>query len=465
MSTRRNVILGASALVGGTAAALAGRRLWLDRDPAAPAAIDPSGRTLWSNWSGLEHSYPAARLAPANEAELAEALARAAGPVRAVGAGHSFTGLVTTDATLLSLDRMSGLIGHDPARLQATVHAGTRLSSLGALLEGIGQEMTNLPDINKQSLAGAIATGTHGSGHSMPALHGNVIGLRLVTPSGEVIDCDANRNADVFQAARVGLGAFGVISAVTLQNSKLTRLRKRAELVDTEAVLESWTDLVAKHRNLDFQMIPFTGKGLLTTYDETTEPVHPRPPDRDTEGVLKLKQLRDLFEFTPGLRREMAQRVMSDIPPEVSVDAGWKLLSNERTVRFKEMEYQVPVEAQVKALREVLHRIETNRDDVFFPIEVRTVAADDAWLSPFYQRDCGPIAIHAYYKDDHDFFFGLAEPVLRAAGGRPHWGKLHSLRAPDLARLYPRWEDAQAVRRKLDPQGKMLNPYLRGIFG
>ena len=463
MSTRRNILLGGAGVLALGAGGLAGRRWWLDREPAAPPAIDAQGRALWSNWSGLEHAYPARRAAPTDEAELANLLPAAATPIRPVGSGHSFTALVPTEGTLLSLDRLSGLVRHDATT--ATVRAGTRLSALGPLLAGIGQEMPNLPDINKQTLAGGLATGTHGTGKGFKALHGEVTALRLVLPDGSVAECSRDQRPELFHAVRVGLGAFGVLTEVTLQNRPLTRVRKVVTLVDTEQMLRDWPALAEKHRNAEFLVLPFTGKSALITHDVTDEPVRPRGPDQDASTLMDLKRLRDLFEFTPALRRRAAQAAMADIPPEVAVDEGWKLLSNERPVRFKEMEYHLPIAEQVGALREIIARIERDAPGVFFPIEARIIAPDDAWLSPFHERESGSIAVHAFYKEDHDWMYRLVEPVLREAGGRPHWGKLHSLGAAELRGLYSRFDEANAVRRAVDPQGRMVNPFLQRIFG
>ena len=464
MSTRRTVLLGGVGLLALGAGGLVGRRMWLDREPAPPPATDAQGRVVWSNWSGLEHAYPARRLAPADEAELAAALPAAPAPIRPVGAGHSFTALVPTEGTLLALDRLAGIVSHDAAASTATVRAGTRLSALGPALAALGQEMINLPDINKQTLAGAIATGTHGTGKGVTAIHGAVTALRLVTPAGEVIACSRDERPELFHAVRVGLGAFGVISEVTLQNRPLTRVRKEVRLVDTEQLLGDWPGLAARHRNAEFLVLPFTGKSALITHDETDEPLRPRGPDADSDTLMQLKLLRDLFEFTPGTRTALAGKLLEDIPPEVAVDEGWKLLSNERPVRFKEMEYHLPIDRQVEVLREVIARIEREATDVFFPIEARIIAADDAWLSPFHGRESGSIAVHAYYKEAHDWMARLAEPVFREAGGRPHWGKLHSLGAAELAQLYPMFGEAMAVRRTIDPEGRMLNPFLRKLF-
>ena len=179
---------------------------------------------------------------------------------------------------------------------------------------------------------------------------------------------------------------------------------------------------------------------------------------------MGLKRLRDLFGFSNGLRRRMAHAAMADLPPEEAVDEGWKLLSNERPVRFNEIEYHFPLETQLDALREANAAIEEHRADVFFPIEVRVIEADDAWLSPFNGRVSGSVAVHAYYRDDYRFFFDLIEPIFRRHGGRPHWGKLNTLQAPDFAALYPQWGAAMSVRRELDPEGRFLNDYLKTVL-
>jgi len=463
MIARRKVLLGGAGALALGAGSCAGRRWWLDREPPALPATDAKGHAIWSNWSGLEHAYPAARAAPASEAELAALLPSATAPIRPVGAGHSFTALVPTEGTLLSLDKLSGLVSHQGTT--ARVRAGTRLSALGPALAAVGQEMPNLPDINKQTLAGALATGTHGTGKGFTAIHGQVLAMRIVLPDGSIAECSKDERPELFHAARVGLGAFGVLSEVTLQNQPLSRVKKTVRLVDTDWVLDAWPALAEKHRNAEFLVLPFTGKSALITHDVTEEPVRPRGPDTDSSTLMDLKRLRDLFEFTPGLRRRAAQLAMQGLPEEVAVDEGWKLLSNERPDRFKEMEYHLPIEHQVAALREVIRRIESDAHEVFFPIEARIIAPDDAWLSPFYQRESGSIAVHAWYKEHHDWMFKLIEPLFREAGGRPHWGKLHSLGAAELTALYPMFGEAQAVRKAIDPAGRMLNPFVAKIFG
>jgi FAD-linked oxidoreductase len=463
MPSRRNVFLGLGALTlagGGTIA----YRLLRNNEPLAPPTTDSKGNLLWRNWSGIQHSYPQTRWAPQSVDELASKIASQAGPLRAVGSGHSFTQLVPTDGTLISLDAMTGLVSHDAEQLTAVINAGTRLGDLGPALAAIGQEMPNLPDINKQSLAGALGTATHGTGRAFKALHGEVKSLQLVTAQGELLECSSTKNAEVFQAARVNLGAFGIITHIELQNRALKRVRKRTWVATMEDAIAQWPTLIKEHRNVEFYAVPFTGLASIIAIDETDLPIKPRGPDLDTEGLMDLKRLRDLFGYSTTLRRKIAFAAMSELPPEEAIDEGWKLLSNERPVRFNEMEYHFPIDNQLAALQEVLTAIEAHRPDVFFPIEVRVIDQDDAWLSPFSRGVSGSVAVHAYYQDDYRFFFDLVEPIFRKHGGIPHWGKLNSLRAADFATLYPRWRDAMKVREHLDPQGRFLNDYLKTVL-
>lgn len=432
-------------------------------EPPSPPSVDAQGKLLWRNWSGVQHAYPAARLAPKDEGELADALKAAKAPIRPVGAGHSFTALSPTAGTLISLDSLSGVIGWEGD--EAIVRAGTRLGALGPLLAEKGRALPNLPDINKQSLGGALATGTHGAGSRIQAMHGSVTGLRLVTPSGKVIDADAKTNPDVFQAARVSLGALGVVTQVRMETSANRRLRRHVWLEPFEEAVSKADQRWAEHRNFEFYAVPFTGLAANISHDETDDPVAPRGPDQDTELLQALRGLRNLLGFSTPLRKAAAHALLSSAKPETAVDEGWKLLSTERPVRFNEMEFHLPVENQLKALREVVGAIEKERPDVFFPIEVRRIASDDAWLSPFQGGPRGSVAVHAYYRDDFSFLYTLIEPIFRRYDGRPHWGKLHTLNGGQLEAIYPRWKDFLAVRQELDPEGRMLNPYLKGLFG
>jgi FAD-linked oxidoreductase len=254
------------------------------------------------------------------------------------------------------------------------------------------------------------------------------------------------------------------LTQVTLQNDAVHRVRKRTFVQSTEKTAAEWPSLCATHRKVEFFALPFTGLSAVIATDPSDAAVIPRGPDQDTASLMSLKRLRDLFGWMPALRRALARSALTGAPEEQAIDDSWKLLSNERPVRFNEMEFHLPRATQMAAMREVLEAIEENHHDVFFPLELRSIAKDDAWLSPFYDRDCGSIAVHAYYKDDYKPLFAEVEPILRRHGGRPHWGKLHSLKARDLGALYPRWRDAMSVRESLDPHGRFLNSYLRELL-
>ncbi len=455
---------------GASAAALGAAAIGFDvatRDlpePIPPPATDANGHLVWRNWSGIRLSYPQIRLAPASEDELASLMKTSPPPIRAVGASHSFMPLVPTNGTLLSLDSLAGLVG--VVGDEATVLAGTRLGDLGPALAQHGRAMANLPDINKQSLGGALGTATHGTGKSVRAIHGDVVALRIATVDGKIVECSKQNNPALFDAARVSLGALGVIVQATLKTIPSRRLHRRVWLESFEETLAAAENRWNTHRNFEFYAVPFTGLAANITHDETNEPARPRGPETDSQFLDVLRQLRNLFGFSNSIRKAAAHLLLAsaEASPEEAVDEDWKLLSTERPVRFNEMEFHLPTDSQLTALREVVQTIEKSRPDVFFPIEARRIATDDAWLSPFQGGPHGSIAVHTYYKDEYEFLFQLIEPILRRHGGRPHWGKLNSLKGSDFATLYPRWRDFLALRQSLDPEGRLLNDYLRKIF-
>jgi FAD/FMN-containing dehydrogenase len=258
-------------------------------------------------------------------------------------------------------------------------------------------------------LAGAIATGTHGSGHGLPALHGRVQSFRLLTVQGQELDCSASENAEIYHAALVGLGAFGIVTEYTLENWPLARTERQVTMLPLEQMLAEWPEQYQKNRNAEFFYIPFTGLAMRVLHNQTDKAVTPRGEDKDMDSLMDLKKLRDYVSWSPVLTSSCCQYVSDNHGTEYAVDYAWKLLASERSVRFHEMEYHLPLESQITALKEVIAVIESQRPDVFFPIEARVIQADDkAWLSPFYQRDTGSIAVHAYYEDDFQFLYDLS---------------------------------------------------------
>jgi FAD-linked oxidoreductase len=455
---RRNVL-------GALVAAAVGCQAGSLRAIAAAAETTGVRRIPWRNWSGSQQCLPAVRTAPASIGELQELIAASSGTVRPVGAGHSFTPLVPTDDTIVSLSRLSGLISHDPQTLQATLYAGSRLGDIGQPLEDAGQALVNMPDIDEQTLAGCLATATHGTGASIGCMSTFIQGLQLVDARGNLVDCDANTNAELFQAARVSLGVLGIITQVRLQNVAPYRLRRETVWRDFDELIEIADDMADKHRNFEFYYIPFSGMGFTDVHDMTDEVVGSTEKIDSNDSVQDLKMVRDWLEDLPRLRELILGGIVRSLSDEVTVESSWKNYASERNVRFNEMEYHLPREYGLQALREIRIALEAQHHEVFFPIEVRFVKADEIWLSPFYQRDCISIAVHRYFEEDYAPYFKTIEPIFRKYHGRPHWGKLNTLQRSDFRKLYPRWNDFVEVRQEMDPRGRFLNPYLAGLFG
>lgn len=427
--------------------------------PAAPATTVP-----WSNWSGSSTAQARQLAVPANTAELQQLLRSGNDTVRCVGAGHSFTALVPTPGTIVSLDRMAGMLEVNAGAATASFWAGTRLSALSRALDTQGLSLRNLPDIDAQSYAGAISTATHGTGAQLPALHADVVGLELVLADGSVLECSSTRNAQYLAAARVSLGSLGVLTKVQARVVPAFNLRRKVWLLPVQELLDQAYDLARRHHHFEFYYLPFTGYAAAITHEVTTDPSVQRPPSADEEMLADLRKLRDWFARFPDLRRWVAQKLIDPNQTEHAQDRAYKLLSTQRPTKFNETECHVPREAGVACVREVIATLE-KRNEVFFPMEFRFVQGDDAWLSPFYQRDSCSIAVHAAAGEPYDYLVREIGPVFRKYQGRPHWGKLHGHTAADFAGLYPRWKDFLALRAQLDPKGRFLNTHLRTVFG
>ena len=445
-------------------AGLAGAGGLLGRISGATAATRP---IAWRNWSGAQSALPAQRFAPASEDELAGWLRSARGVVRPVGSGHSFSALVPTDDNIVSLSRLSGLIDHDPATLQAQFWAGTPMSQMGEPLKQVGQGLVNMADIDYQSLAGAIATSTHGTGPRFGSYSSYVTGLRLLTADGQALDCDAGNHPEVFNAARCSLGALGLVTRVRMQNRKAFRLHSRQWVEDTNELLERIPELVRKHDHFELNAITHADVSVAMALDETDEPeTIPKESGGDGSKVAMLQWVHQQYRTWPGMRAKLLNfiaRHLIDFPDVV--DDSFKVFANVRDQRFNEMEYEVPADAGPACLREVLKKIRDSNVDTFFPIEYRYIKADDIPLSMFQGRDSCAISVHQFYSMDFHNVFAQVEPIFWKYGGRPHWGKLHTLNARQLRPLYPKWQDFMAVREALDPHGKFLNAHLRSVFG
>ncbi|MEM7016022.1 MAG: D-arabinono-1,4-lactone oxidase [Pseudomonadota bacterium] len=428
------------------------------------AQASTSQTTPWRNWSGGLVSHPAARFSPATEQQLSEFLATTQGQLRPVGAGHSFSSLVPTDGHLLILDQLTGLLSHDTSANIATFAAGTRLGDMGVPLAEIGQAAINLPDIDRQTLAGATATATHGTGIKFQCLSGYITQLKLITPDGEAHELNRTSSTDLFDAARVGLGALGVVSQVSMQNQAKYRLKQMSWIGKTADLLKEFDQQVVAHRHFELFPLVHSDYSIALATDETNEPINNLPASPEEEAGFAMA-MQAWMQIPPGQRRPLINGLAEQIEPSERVDESYKILTNIRNNRFNEMEYSVPVHSGADCLQEVLQTVADREIDVVFPLEYRYVARDDTMLSMSSgDEDHAAISIHQVASEDYRPYFDVIEPIFWKYGGRPHWGKIHSLGAEQLTKLYPRFEEFRAIRNKLDPTGRMLNAHLQKLF-
>lgn len=430
----------------------------------------------WRNWSGSVRSRPRLVLRPASEAELAAALPAAPRPLRVAGSGHSFTPLCATGGTLVLLDRLTGVIDHDAERSEATVYAGTPIHELGRLLHARGTGLVNQGDIDRQTIGGATGTGTHGTGQTLGSLSTAVTAVRLVCVDGRVIDADAKTRPDILAAAQVSLGALGIITRLRLRCRPAYRLAEREWTMPAADAVAAFDTFAMRHRHFEFFWFPYAERVICKALDETGAPA-PEPrgssegdamSGRDRLATLLFEAARRAPFLSAPVQRlftdEIARTLPGAPPGEAKVRWSHEAFPSPRPIRFNEMEYALPREQGLAALRALVERIRAERLRTAFPVEVRTVAGDGIPLSPFHGRDSMTIAVHQYRKQSYRRYFREAEAIFRAHGGRPHWGKLHTLTARELEPLYPRWADFTAVRKVLDPEGAMLNAHLSSLF-
>lgn len=428
-----------------------------------PAAAARAGNAQWQNWSGGQKATPANILYPESEDALARAIRESTGEVRAFGGGHSFSPAVPTKGTLVSLEALNGLVDHDAAMLTATLRAGTRIAAVGPLLQGVGQGLLNEADINLQSLGGALSTATHGTGRQLQCYSATVKKLRLVLADGSISECSPEKDNELFQAARVAIGSVGIISQATVQNRAAYRLCEQVNVMSTEAAMQALERERDQHRHMEFFAFPFGGKAIVKRMDITD--AAPTPPEKSAIDENELLDFAaDTVRKHPWTNRWWQKLIGAFVSDSVRVGRSWEVFPSPRTVAFNEMEYAVPAERGLECFREVLDVMQKNEVPVFFPIEFRYVAADDCWMSPFYQRASATISVHQYHKQDYRDFFRLVEPVFWKYQGRPHWGKLHTLGSAQLRALYPRFDDFVQVRHRADPSGRFLNDYARRLF-
>jgi FAD-linked oxidoreductase len=429
----------------------------------------------WESWSGLTTARPAQVLSPGSTAEVVDAVVagRAHGlTVKMVGSGHSFTDIARADGLLLRPDRLVGVRTVDRDAMTVTVLAGTPLHVLDDRLLGLGLALHNLGDIDRQTAAGAISTGTHGTGGRWASLSAQVAGFELVTADARVVHAHPAGTADeveLFEAGRVGLGALGVLTAVTFRVEPAFTLEAVEEPMPWARFVDGFDELVAANEHAEAYWFPHTDRMLTKRNNRTT--ARPRPLSRTRAYVEDellanslfgaVNRLGDLAPRTiPSLNRVSSRALTARTYSDVS----HRVLTSSRRVRFREMEYAVPREAGMAALTEARALIEQRGWRIGFPVEVRHAPADDVWLSPAHGRATVYLAFHTNVRTDHREYFAAVERVLRGYDGRPHWGKLHTRTAADLAPAYPRFADFVTLRDRLDPDRLFTNDYLERVL-
>ncbi len=437
----------------------------------APAL--PGSRTRWRNWAGNERAE-AEVVQPGSVDEVAAVLASAAAAgrrVRPIGSGHSFTGIGLPEDIQLTCGAL-GVIGEVSADGLVTVGAGVPLYRLNAELVRRGWSLTNLGDIDRQTIAGAFSTGTHGTGAQFGGLGTQVRGMELVTSAGEVLQCDATSHPEVFSAARVGLGALGVVTSVTLQLVPAFALRAVEGPGTLTAAIEGFDELMTGTDHVEFYWFPHTDVTLLkcNTRVPLEEGLAPLPLWRAVwdDEILANGAFAGVVAAgrrVPALIPPLARMSAKALGARTWTDHSHRVFVSRRRVRFLEMEYAIPRADAAAVLAELRRVHEANDWRAAFPVEVRVAAADDIPLSTAFGRDSAYIAAHVPAGTDPGPWFSALESIAGEVGGRPHWGKLHGLDVEVLRARYPRFDEFVAVRDRLDPGGLLSNAYLDRVLG
>ncbi|MFF4171687.1 D-arabinono-1,4-lactone oxidase [Streptomyces sp. NPDC001744] len=430
----------------------------------------------WRNWAGNVTSRPVREANPASAEELAETVRRAAEDglrVKTVGTGHSFTSIAATDGVLIRPGLLSGIRRIDREAMTVTVESGTTLKRLNVALAREGLSLTNMGDIMEQTVAGAVSTGTHGTGRESASIAAQIRGLEMVTADGRLLTCSAEGNDEeraVFAAARIGLGALGVITAITFAVEPVFLLTAREEPMSFDRVTSEFDALHAENEHFEFYWFPHTENCSTKRNNRSAGPA--APPGRVSGWVDDELLSNGVFQLACSLGRAvppvvppLARIASRALSARTYTDIPYKVFTSPRRVRFMEMEYALPREAAVAALRELKAMIERSPLRISFPVEVRTAPADDIALSTASGRETAYIAVHLYRGTPHRAYFTAVERIMTAHGGRPHWGKIHTRDAAYLSGVYPRFAEFTALRDRLDPDRLFTNDYLRRVLG
>ncbi|MEU7552262.1 D-arabinono-1,4-lactone oxidase [Streptomyces sp. NPDC044571] len=429
--------------------------------------------TAWRNWAGNVSANPARVVTPASVGELQEAVRRAAEDglrVKAVGTGHSFTAAAATDGVLVRPQALAGIRAIDREAGTVTVAAGTALKDLNRALAREGLSLTNMGDIMEQTVSGATSTGTHGTGRDSASIAAQIRGLELVTADGRLLTCSEKENPEVFAAARIGIGALGIVTALTFAVEPLFFLTAREEPMGFDRVTGEFEQHFAENEHFEFYWFPHTGNCNTKRNNRSQGPA--APPGALSAWVEDELLSNGVFQAVNSLGRAVPATIPSiariasrALSARTYTDIPYKVFTSPRRVRFVEMEYALPREQVVEALRELRAMVDRSGLRISFPVEVRTAPADDIALSTASGRDTAYIAVHMYRGTPYQDYFTAAEQIFTAHGGRPHWGKVHTRDAEYLSRAYPRFGEFTALRDRLDPDRLFGNDYLRRVLG
>jgi FAD-linked oxidoreductase len=427
----------------------------------------------WVNWAGDQRCRPAKLVRPRGRDELAEAITAAAGTgqkVKVAGSGHSFTEAAMTEGVMIDLAELGGVLDADPGSGLVKVAGGTVLADLNQELAALGLAMENLGDIDRQTIAGAISTGTHGTGARLRNISAQVEGIELVLADGSVRHLSGATHPELLRAARVGLGALGAIAAVTLRCVPAFTLLRVDAPHPREEVLATFAERAEAHEHFELFTFPYDDGALVLERNRTEQPPGPRGRGAAylNDVVLEnwaLGALAGTGKALPGTIPALSRLAGRLASGGRTSDRSDRVFANERRVRFTEMEYGVPREAGPEAVRRAIEWVRSNRYPVFFPIEVRVAAGDDAFLSPSHERDTAYIAVHQYRGMEWRPYFEAVEAIMDDYGGRPHWGKRHFQTAATLAPRYPEWEAFRRARDELDPDRVFANEYTERVLG
>ncbi|MBA2608520.1 MAG: FAD-binding protein [Actinobacteria bacterium] len=427
---------------------------------------------MWKNWAGNQKCDPAEVAHPSTDAELAAVVKGAAARgrrVKVVGSGHSFTACALTDGVQVVLDRYNTVTAVDTENLQVTAQAGTTIADLNKLLWAYGMAMPNLGDIAYQTISGAISTATHGTGAKKTGIAAQVIALDIVSGDGSIISCSPTEEKEIFESARVGVGALGALSSVTLQCVPKFNLHAVEEPLRVDDVLANIDNHVDNNEHFEFFWVPHTGWALTKTNNETDEPSGGQSRWQFFKDKIFMENILFGAVVKAGRFRPTAIPRLSRLIPSSGrteyVKSSYEIFASPRWVRFYEMEYAVPREHIVEAVNGVRAAVKDNGFNIGFPVEVRFTAPDDIPLSTASGRDSAYVAVHVAKGMDYEPYFRAVEDVMNKLEGRPHWGKLNFQTADVLKTRYPMWDRFQAVREKLDPAGVFRNEYTDRVLG